>query len=53
GFISVYNWDDGSDVDEDYRLQTTSMAIDAGNPDSDYSNEPNDGGGRVNMGAYP
>ncbi|MCP4711149.1 MAG: RHS repeat protein, partial [Planctomycetes bacterium] len=52
GFISVYNWDDGSDVDEDYRLQTTSMAIDAGNPDSDYSNEPNDGGGRVNMGAY-
>ena len=26
--------------------------IDTGDPDSDYSNEPNPNGGRVNMGAY-
>ncbi len=30
----------------------TSPAIDAGDPTSDYSNEPEPNGGRVNMGAY-
>ena len=30
----------------------TSPAIDAGNPASDYSNEPMPNGGRVNMGCY-
>ncbi|MBA7635258.1 hypothetical protein ES703_42859 [subsurface metagenome] len=30
----------------------TSPCIDAGNPFSDYSNEPEDNGGRINMGAY-
>ena len=29
-----------------------SPAIDAGNPASDYANEPNPNGGRVNMGCY-
>ncbi|MCL2512077.1 MAG: T9SS type A sorting domain-containing protein [Bacteroidales bacterium] len=29
-----------------------SPAIDAGNPSSDYSNEPNPNGGRVNLGRY-
>jgi len=30
----------------------TSPCIDAGNPFSDYSNEPEDNGDRINMGAY-
>ncbi len=30
----------------------TSPCIDAGNPFSDYSNEPEDNGNRINMGAY-
>lgn len=36
----------------DFHLLTTSPAIDAGDPASDYSNEPMDNGGRVNMGRY-
>ena len=35
-----------------YRLQSSSPAIDAGNPASSYSNEPAPNGGRINMGAY-
>jgi len=30
----------------------TSPCIDAGAPDSDYTNEPADNGGRINIGAY-
>jgi len=36
----------------DYHLKNTSNAIDAGNPASDYSKEPEDNGDRINMGAY-
>lgn len=36
----------------DYHLQSSSPAIDAGDPSSSYSNEPVPNGGRINMGAY-
>ena len=36
----------------DYHLQTSSPCIDAGDPTSPYSNEPQPNGGRVDMGAY-
>jgi hypothetical protein len=36
----------------DYHLLSCSPCIDAGDPNSDYSNEPNGGGSRINMGAY-
>jgi len=35
-----------------YHLSDGSPCIDAGDPDSDYSNEPEQNGCRVNMGAY-
>jgi hypothetical protein len=39
-------------VSGDYHLLPGSPAIDAGDPSSDWSNEPWPNGGRVNMGAY-
>ncbi|MEK6775749.1 MAG: thrombospondin type 3 repeat-containing protein [bacterium] len=36
----------------DYHLQPGSHCIDAGNPSDDYSNEPENNGDRINMGAY-
>jgi len=36
----------------DYHLLPCSPAIDAGDPASDYSNEPEPNGDRINMGAY-
>jgi hypothetical protein len=36
----------------DHHLKTWSRCIDAGDPSSDFSNEPEPNGGRVNMGAY-
>ena len=36
----------------DFHLQAESPCIDAGDPDSDYDNEPNPNGCRVNLGAY-
>ncbi|MBN1795297.1 MAG: hypothetical protein JW804_01360 [Sedimentisphaerales bacterium] len=36
----------------DYHLDIRSWCIDSGDPNSDYSNEPDGGGGRVNIGAY-
>lgn len=36
----------------DYRLSNHSLAVDAGDPDSEYSNEPPYNGRRVNLGAY-
>ncbi len=36
----------------DYHLGPISPCIDAGDPVSDYSNEPLPNGGRINMGAY-
>jgi hypothetical protein len=36
----------------DYRLKSWSPCIDAGDPSSDFSNEPLPNGGRINMGAY-
>jgi hypothetical protein len=39
-------------ADEDLHLLPTSPCIDSGDPDSDYANEPEPNGGRVNMGAY-
>jgi hypothetical protein len=36
----------------DYHLKPCSPAIDAGDPASDYSNEPEPNGDRINMGAY-
>jgi len=39
-------------ADPDYHLTGSSAAINAGDPASDYSNEPAPNGGRINMGAY-
>jgi len=36
----------------DYHLQSWSPCINAGDPSSDFSKEPQPNGGRVNMGAY-
>ena len=36
----------------DFRLKTYSSCINSGDPGSDYSNEPNDLPGRINIGAY-
>ncbi|MDY6930665.1 MAG: Ig-like domain-containing protein [Halobacteriota archaeon] len=36
----------------DFHLRTSSPCIDAGDPLDDYSNEPEDNGDRINMGAY-
>jgi len=36
----------------DYRLLSWSACIDAGDPLSDFSNEPQPNGGRIDMGAY-
>ena len=36
----------------DYHLQPGSPCIDAGDPASDYSQEPSPNGGRINMGCY-
>jgi len=36
----------------DYHLKFISPCIDAGDPASDYSNEPAPNGGRINLGAY-
>jgi len=36
----------------DYHLQSWSPCIDAGDPASDFSNEPLPNGGRINMGVY-
>jgi hypothetical protein len=35
-----------------YHLLPASLLIDAGDPSSDWSNEPRPNGGRINMGAY-
>jgi parallel beta-helix repeat protein len=37
---------------DDYHLSSDSPCIDAGDPNSDYSNEPQPNGSRVNMGRY-
>lgn len=44
--------DDDSWIEGDYHLLTTSLCIDAGDPGSDFDNEPQPNGDRVNMGAY-
>jgi len=49
-FIGTPNFMDPENGD--FHLQTNSPAIDAGDPNSDYSLEPGGGGGRINMGAY-
>ncbi len=36
----------------DFHLKPTSPGIDQGDPDSDWSNEPEENGDRVNLGAY-
>jgi len=36
----------------DYHLQACSPGIDSGDPASDFSNEPEPNGGRINMGSY-
>jgi len=48
----IYNWTTKIDPSEDFHLKKESPAIDAGDPTSDYSNEPEPNGGRINMGAY-
>jgi flagellar hook assembly protein FlgD len=41
------------DVDaNNFHLENWSRCIDWGDPDSDYSNEPDGGGGRINIGRY-
>lgn len=37
---------------DDYRLQTGSTSIDAGDPTTDYDDEPGPNGNRINLGAY-
>ena len=51
GNISAYPYfvDQGAG---DYHLRSWSPCIDAGDPSSDFSNEPQPNGGRINMGAY-
>ena len=39
-------------ADPDYHLAGSSPAINAGDPASDYANEPAPNGGRINIGAY-
>ena len=39
-------------ANNDFHLQSQSPCIDAGNPNDDYSKEPQPNGGRINMGAY-
>lgn len=39
-------------ADDNFHLLSSSTAIDAGNPLSDLSNEPNPNGGRINQGRY-
>jgi len=39
-------------VEADYHLQPHSSCIDSGDPNSDYSLEPEPNGGRINIGAY-
>ena len=39
-------------TEDDYRLLLSSPCIDAGDPASEYLNEPSPNGGRINMGAY-
>jgi len=39
-------------VNHDYHLQYLSPCVDKGDPNSDYSKEPEPNGGRINMGAY-
>lgn len=39
-------------ANDDYHLLAASPAIDAGDPDSLYANEPQQNGCRINMGAY-
>jgi hypothetical protein len=39
-------------VNGDYHLQVSSPCIDAGDPNADYSGEPDQNGCRINMGAY-
>lgn len=63
-FSCVEDWTDGGTgntphfpyfVDAaggDYHLRSWSPCIDAGDPSSGFSNEPEPNGGRVNMGAY-
>jgi parallel beta-helix repeat protein len=40
------------DANDDFHLMSWSACIDAGDPNSDYSNEPVPNGGRIDMGAY-
>jgi len=39
-------------ANDEYHLLSYSACIDAGDPNSDFSSEPNGGGGRINIGAY-
>ena len=47
----AYSKNDGSRVEGDDKVPL-SPAIDAGNPEADYANEPGRNGGRLNMGGY-
>jgi hypothetical protein len=40
------------DTNNDYHLLPSSPCIDAGDPNADYSGEPDPNGGRLNIGAY-
>ncbi len=39
-------------ADDDFQLQTSSPAVDAGDPDSYYFQEPAPNGGRIDLGAF-
>lgn len=56
GYAGIGNFDSDPEFINptilDYHLASTSPAIDAGDPTSDYSNEPEPNGFRVNLGRY-
>jgi len=48
----VYYWGPKTNPAEDYHLEHVSPCIDAGDPVSNFSNEPEPNGGQINIGAY-
>jgi len=51
-FMDLGYWAGPDWIEGDYHVYPSSPTIDAGDPHSSYSNEPEPNGDRVNMGAY-
>ena len=50
--VRIQRIEGGGGQDDSFRLQAGSPALDAGNPSSQFFNEPAPNGGRINVGAY-